>query len=169
MKILRGLIEGVLGVDVRLDKSRRRHVVNARLIYSQILKEEGLGCTQVARSLRKDHATVLHYFKVFDAYVQADKILSDTYNKIKEMFETESDMVPVMSGTDLKKEVYTLRNEIKRLTSDKRKLISKLTERRETQERLREIFSLIKERTREGSENEILKKLNTFYNGVYDY
>ena len=55
------------------------------------------------------------------------------------------------------------------LTSDKRKLISKLTERRETQERLQKIFALIKERTKEGSENEILKKLTTFYNGVYDY
>lgn len=169
IKILKALIEGVLGVDVTGDRSRRRHVVDARLIYSKILKDEGLGCSEIARSLRRDHATILHYFRVFEVYTKTDAVLLDTYKKIKKLFETESDSVPVMSGTDLKKEVYSLRNEIKMLTSDKRKLISKLTERRETQERLHEIFALIKERTKEGSENEILKKLTTFYNGVYDY
>lgn len=169
INILRALIEINLGVDVREDRSRKRHVVDARLIYANILKQQGLGCAQIARSLRKDHATILHYFKVFNTYISTDLILKDTYQKITDLFEDELNSNPLVDENDLKKELYVLRNLIKSLTSANRILNSKLRKKKRTEERLQDIFSLIEDRTKEGSENEILNKLTRFYNGVYDY
>jgi len=166
---LRSLIEGILGVNVRDDKSRRREVVNARLIYSNILREEGFKCVEVGRFLRKDHTTVLHYWKTFDAVVETDVIVRLNYEKIKEMYDNDIEDIHSLSTGQLKKEVYTLRNELKKVNSENRKLTSKLTERRETQERLKQIMSLVKERTRVGSEEQVYKKLLTLFNGVYDY
>jgi hypothetical protein len=169
INILRALIETNLGVDVKEDRSRKRHVVDARLIYANILRQEGLGCTQIARSLRKDHATILHYFRVFNTYIGTDLILKDTYQKITDIFEEEVNSNPLVDENDLKKELYVLRSKIKSLTSANRILNSKLRQKKRTEERLQDIFSLIEERTKEGSENEILNKLTRFYNGVYDY
>jgi len=74
-----------------------------------------------------------------------------------------------MSDTELKKELFSLRTQNKKLYSAKQFLTSELAEEKTKNKRLRNIFSLIEERTRVGSEDDILKKLNTFYNGVYDY
>jgi len=62
-----------------------------------------------------------------------------------------------------------LRTENKKLYSAQQFLTLELTEEKKKNKRLCSIFSLIEERTKIGSEDDVLRKLNTFYNGVYDY
>ena len=50
---LRVLIEAMLGINVRDERSRRQDIVNARIIYANILKEQGFGCSIIAKSIRK--------------------------------------------------------------------------------------------------------------------
>ena len=56
---LRVLIEAMLGINVRDERSRRQDIVNARIIYANILKEQGFGCSIIAKSIRKNHALSL--------------------------------------------------------------------------------------------------------------
>ena len=166
---LRVLIEAILGINVRDEQSRKQEVVNARMIYANILKEQGFGCSVIAKSIRKNHATVIHYFKHFEWYTQSDDQLNNNFKRIKREYRKEYDPIYEMSDNELKKELFSLRTENKKLYSAQQFLTLELTEEKKKNKRLCSIFSLIEERTKIGSEDDVLRKLNTFYNGVYDY
>ncbi len=166
---LRVLIEAILGINVRDEQSRKQEVVNARMIYANILKEQGFGCSVIAKSIRKTHATVIHYFKQFEWYTQSDDQLNNNFKRIKREYRKEYDPIQEMSDAELKKELSSLRTENKKLYSEQQFLTLELTEEKKKNKRLYSIFSLIEERTKIGSEDDVLRKLNTFYNGVYDY
>lgn len=166
---LHEIIKVHLNVDVVEDKSRDRDNVDARMIWANILFKKGYGCSALARYLRMNHATMLHYRRVFDNYQKSDLILRDKYITIANEFNEEFDPVFYLTNTELKKEVFSLRNEIKALTCERDELQDKCNQYEDTEERFDEIFKLIKERTMRGEEEYTLKKLNTFYNGVYGY
>ena len=59
---LKVLIHKLLKIDI-MKKSSRRDVVDARKIYSTILHTQGQGVTHISKTLRKNHATIIHYIK----------------------------------------------------------------------------------------------------------
>ncbi len=164
---LREVIESVLGVNVTLDKSRKRNVVNARVIFSQVLNERGHGCSCISRELDKNHSTVLHYFKSFTWNVGQDEDLRIGYEMVKYEFEKDYNPLYGLNEPLLKKEIYTLRNKNKELYSQINDTKNLLSKERKKDSRLEDIMYLIRERTVRGSEEQILRKLKTFYNGIY--
>ena len=113
-----------------------------------------------------NHATVLHYFKRFPWYLQTDANLRNKYERIKSEFNREYDPVYYLSENELKKEVFSLRFKNKELSSELNEVNSKLKELTSIEKRFSDIFKLVKERTKDGKEKEVLKKLNTIYNGI---
>jgi len=107
---LRVLIEAILGINVRDEQSRKQEVVNARMIYANILKEQGFGCSVIAKSIRKNHATVIHYFKQFEWYTQSDEQLNNNFKRIKREYRKEYDPIYEMSDTELKKRIIFFEN-----------------------------------------------------------
>ena len=79
VKLLRDIVNTVTGVDVRNSKGRQRHLVNAKMIYSKILMDKGFGCSQVGKSIRKHHTTILNYQNKWDGYVFSDDSLKGDY------------------------------------------------------------------------------------------
>ena len=147
----------------RFNKSRKRNVVNARVIFSQILKERGYGSSCIGKALDKNHATVLHYFNSFQWNESQDDDLKIGYDVVKSEFEKEYDPLYGLSEPDLKKEIFTLRSKNKKLYSqiiDTKILLSK-EKKKDT--RLEDIMYLIRERTVRGSEEQILRKLKSRY------
>jgi len=161
-------VKTLLGVDVRKDRSRVQHIVNAKMIYSTILNEQGYGCSVIAKSMLMNHATVLHYFKNFKWYVKTDVVLRNNYEKIKSEFNREYDPIYYASENELKKELISLRIRNKELSTETEKVKLRLQEFQEKDKRFSELFKVIQERTRPGTEDVTLHKLNQFYNGVYD-
>ena len=104
--------------------------MNAKMIYAEVLRDLGYGCSIIAKSLKMNHATILHYFKVFPGYIASDSLLRNNYERIKSEFDKEYDPIYYLSDNELK--------------------------------------NLIESRTRVGTDEEILSKLNRFYNGVYN-
>lgn len=166
---LRVIIQALLGVDVVNDTSRVQHNVNARIIYSNILRQQGFGCSLIASSINKNHATILHYFKQFKWYLKTDEELSNGYSSVMKEYGVEYNPIYSMTDQELKKKLISLTNENKKLYSSNEILLEQINKEKTRQKRLQDIYSLIDERTRKGSEEEVLSKLKTFYNGVYDY
>jgi len=73
-----------------------------------------------------------------------------------------------LSENELKKELFSLRFDNKKLSSQLSKVEDQLANVTRREDRLGEIFQLITERTRPNTEPTILSKLRRFYNGVYD-
>ena len=78
------------------------------------------------------------------------------------------DPIYYASENELKKEVISLRIRNKELSSETEKVSLRLKEFQEKDKRFSDLFKVIQERTRPGTEDVILHKLNQFYNGVYD-
>ena len=180
---LQAIIKSTLLVDVKNDKNRRRNTINARYIYAEILRKDGFGCSDIGRSICKNHATVLHYFKNFDGFIESDKTFRETFDLIRKRYTDHYDYVIDMSYEEIKKEAFALRIENKKLNSETDrlqlelhslkesfKIIEKETqEKAEQEERLNKIYTVIKQRTKYGTEQKVLNKINNLYNGIYDY
>jgi len=169
INFLREIIKTILGVEVKNNKSRLRHVVNAKMIYAYILhKHCGMGCSIIARSMNCNHATILHYFKTIPWYLKTDISLHRSYEKIKSEFIEEYNPVYYMSEIELKKELISLRIENKDLSSRLSKLTAKLESLEQESNKITKLVKIVKERTRPGTEEMIAHRMNQFYNGVYD-
>lgn len=162
------MIKTILGVDVRKERKRYHNIVNAKIIYSQILHEAGYGCSVIAKSMIMNHATVLHYFRKFPWYVKTDVQLRNNYEKCKSEFNRVYDPIYYLTENELKKELISLRIEKEKLSSELEKLNAIVTESEVKSARLTPLFNIVEQRTRVGTEEEILRRLNQFYNGVYN-
>jgi len=77
------------GIDIK-NKTRRRNYVEGRRIYFKVLKElEPLrSLSSMGNSLKTvkfDHATVLHHIREINNFLSYDKELSKSYNNILEI------------------------------------------------------------------------------------
>lgn len=166
---LKSVIQDVLGVDVSEDKRRNREVVDAKMIYAYILQDKGYGCSDISRSIDMHHSSILHYLKGIGFYIKVDRKISSKYEMCKEEYYKEYDPIKYLSSVDLKKELISLRIENKLLSSTSRELRAELEGVNEMQKRLGPLYNIVRERTRIGTENNIVSELNKFYNGVYFY
>ncbi len=166
---MREIVKTILGVEVKNNRSRLRHVVNAKMIYAYILhKHCGMGCSVIARSMNCNHATILHYFKTIPWYLKTDISLHRSYEKIKSEFIEEYNPVYYMSEIELKKELISLRIENKNLSSQLDKLSSDLSKAKESKEKFPKLVQIIRERTRPNTEDMVAHKITQLYNGIYD-
>ncbi len=165
---LKTIIRDLLGVDVLEDKSRVQQVVNAKMIYAYILKEKGYGCSVIAKSMGMNHATVLHYFKTIPWYLKSDIHLRKNYDRIKKEYYNETDPVSLLSENELKTDIISLKIKNKNLSSEIKRLNSVISSLTKNKEKLQDLFKCVENRTRKGTEQQLLYKLNRFYNGVYD-
>lgn len=75
---LKKIVNEIFSVDIE-SKSRKRDLVDARKIYAKILREQGYGYEKIAKTINKDHATIIHYLKYIDHILSYDKDLMDKY------------------------------------------------------------------------------------------
>ena len=179
---LRTIVHAVVGIDVAEATSRTSDIVNAKMIYSKILRDRGHVLRLIGISIHKHHSTVHHYLRNMDNYLNTDKVFLKNYKVCKEEFDKvcqeENDMsskpVEFYSFVSVKKEAIMLKIENKDLYSK----IEKMEEEREQMEkkmadfnkdidRVGPMFNMVRNRTRPGTEAEVLAKLNKFYNGLY--
>ena len=158
-----------MGVEVKKNRNRMQHIVDAKMIFATILHEKGYGCSAIAKYLEMNHATILHYFKRFPWYIKTDIPLKNNYERVKSEFNKEYDPVYYLSENELKKEVFSLRIKNKELSSELNMVKNAFSKMKDRDSRYQDIYKLIEERTRAGTEEEVLHKLIRFYNGLYDY
>lgn len=167
VRVLIRLINEVLNVDI-LDKTREREHVNARIIFSSILRERGYSLTKIGSFLGKDHSSIVHYLKNVDWYLKTDKTFASNYGLITSNYYEGYDPVYEMSCDEIKKEYILLKNKFNSLSLELEGLKSDQQKSKAQEERLSPLYRMITERTLKGSENFIERKLNHFFNGVYD-
>jgi len=167
-QFLKKIIKDILGVCVETNRSRYREVVNAKMIYSALLSERNFGCSVIGKSIAMNHATILHYNKNFKFYLKGDANLRTNFEMCKAEWML-LDPAVYLTEIELKKEVISLRIENKNLSSTLDRLIYEADQITKSKNRLSQLFEMVKERTRVGTERDVLSKLNKFYNGVYFY
>jgi len=89
---LKEIVDSVFSVDIFSD-NRRRNVIDARHVYSKILREKGYSYESIGSSIKKNHATIIHYVKNIDSILKYDKSLSERYFTCKLLFSKDRESI----------------------------------------------------------------------------
>ena len=109
-KKVRTVVNTVFGFDI-MTNSRQRQYVNARMIYSKILRDQNHTYKDIALSLRKNHASILHYVKSIDWLLSYDKDLSIKYELCIELLGDDFNEYSKLTKAELIFLVKKLKNQ----------------------------------------------------------
>lgn len=162
-QLLGDIVSNVFGADV-FENTRLRPNVNARMIFSKILTDEGLSSSEIGRMLSKTHATILHYNKKLHFFLKYDQALNQKYIRCLHQYNNKS--INTLSKGRLLNDIYDLKNELSKMKElyDLSKKASKEESRNE--DRLLGIYKIIKDRTKMGDEDEMEIRINRLYNTI---
>jgi hypothetical protein len=130
MQDLKEIVNNVFMLDLDA-KNRKRGVIDARKIYSKILRDRGYGYELIGRSIEKDHTTVIHYMRSIDFTLKYDRELRDNYITCKNLF-LENRELPIVENRykdkDLFMTVVRLNAEVQRLVVERKNLLNNFVE-----------------------------------------
>lgn len=109
------------GVNIK-GKKRTKKDVEARMMFSYLMKSKGIGVTEISKYMLKSISTVQYYIKIYD-----EALKHDIY--WKSMYEIHEDMIENRGGSDL-----TLLLFIKHLQKRNKKLTLELESIKENQD-----------------------------------
>jgi len=121
MKIEERLIELILSetdIDIR-NNSRKRNVIEIRALYFKLLRDfnPALTLEQIAETVNKNHATVIHSLKRYDMYEKYNTELKQL-NKIITSKINDENIMHLNDISSLKFELKKARNKIDNLELD---------------------------------------------------
>ena len=169
--VLINVINEVLGVDI-LSERRTRDIVEGRMIFSKILRDNAVKLMDIASSLnKKDHTTILNYLDKVDFFIEKDIIFRGKYNECLSKFHktlgiTEFDLMSDMTEKELKNEVVNLRMRIEKLITQHSKLEQKYREKVEDEDKYGILYTMIRKRCNPKSVYVVERKLNQVFNTI---
>ena len=162
MEKLKEIVSQVFNTDINI-KTRKRNNVEARMIFSKILREDGNTFESIGKAINKDHSTIVYYVNQASVLIKQSIELSDKYLECKNCYIDNLDVVlPQMKYDELKNEVLELKLLINQLTIERNKTIKV----QEKYNRIKKIINLVAERTHVGKEEFIERKINQMFNGI---
>jgi hypothetical protein len=179
IKELREHIEREFGIENLRERRRYNDIINARMIYSYILRGLGYTLTDIGKSLGKHHATIINYLDNMEGYLHNDPALRKKFDKVSNSFLGEgiaidNDELTVdsrlkyaeLKELELKNRINILENRIKELTSEVLEHRSSHKFNSDDIDRFYNIFKLVKQRTKHGDEYKVFQKLNQMYDVI---
>jgi hypothetical protein len=131
------------------------------------MRKRGYSLSSIGRMLVKNHATIIHYLKNVEWYMKTDAEFRENFNNVYQDTYLDDKSIHLLDTDALIKEVFSLRKENKSLHLLVEGLKKEQLESKRERGRFSTIFEMVRQRTREGSEEQVLKKLNHMYNGLY--
>lgn len=121
---LKKIVNDVFLVDIEV-KDSKRGVVDARKVYSKILRDSGYSYELIGETINKNHATIIHYVKNIEYLLTYDQILRDKYVACKNIFikKRKSIKDQVKKDVDIYVTVVRLANELQEAVAIKEKLL----------------------------------------------
>lgn len=154
------VVEMVMGVRVN-DNNRKRQIVEARMMFSSMLRDMGYSLKEIGTVLKKDHTTIIHYLRKLKELTEVDRSLFKKYIKCRELLMLNEEPVNLAEELErLHKKVEILKMENYILSEEKNELIKQLTS---DDKRLQKIFKLIEENTQHGYEGIVERKIRKMF------
>lgn len=142
-------------------RCRKRKHVDGRIAFSLLMREQGVGCSDIGRLLNRNHATVLHYWARGEALLETDKIFLKRFVKCRDEYSGK-EPVYYYSAPELRKEFMKLRNEHQKMHLE----LQSYKQQAKADRHLEQIFSVVRGRTKRNKVEETLIKINRAYNGL---
>ena len=161
MEALKKIVENVFVLDDINKNTHRRNYVDARMIYSKILKDRGHSFLSIGKSLGKNHATIIHHVVKIEYIMKHDSELRDKYQRARSEFLCEREVFyKNPSQRDMINQINSLHNQLDEYISERERVL--LLEH--NYKRLRGIISLLMEKLPEGKERLAESKIRRMLN-----
>jgi hypothetical protein len=124
IKELKRIVNEVFLVDLDAP-NRKRGVVDARKVYSKILRDNGYSYDLIGETIYKNHATIIHYIRNVEYILTYDRNLRDKYIACKNIFVKKKKSVSeqVRKDADIYVTVVRLTNELQEAISSRDKIL----------------------------------------------
>lgn len=156
---LKEIIKRKLKINV-MERKRSREVVDARMIYTKILRERGYTVTNISQSINKDHTTIVYYMSIVDDIFYQFPAIKDKYVTCNEEFLKDRGPLRAKKDSYLTKKLEALEEQVAKLEA-----IRDYVEHNRTKyKRLQNIIELIDSRTKMGEEKLIERRINEMFN-----
>ncbi|WP_291811410.1 hypothetical protein [Limnobacter sp.] len=142
-------------------RCRERKHVDGRIAFALLLREQGVGCSDIGRILNRNHATILHYWNRGEALLETDKVFLKRFVKCREEYAGK-EPVYYYSGPELRKKFMELRNERNKMFVE----LQAYKQQAKADRHLEEIFNVVRWRTKRDKLDEVLIRINRVYNGL---
>ena len=167
-----------------LNKDRRRNSVDAKRVFSVIMRERNHTCSVVGKFIYKDHSTVCHYERTMTDILQTDRVFKKKFESCRNKFfkkleftrlkrEAEEQNFKDQVLSNFQKKIDAIESDKKSLQQHNEHLMGKIKDLKKELNNyntdLEPIHKIVRQRTKPGTSDFIEKKLNSFYNGVYSY
>ncbi|QGH72862.1 MAG: chromosomal replication initiation protein [Podoviridae sp. ctrTa16] len=166
VKAAESIVRNIMGVEISA-KSRRRNIVEGKMVFAKLLRDSGMFLTDLSFVLDRDHTTVMYYVSTMNGLIETDPDMSVKFGRCKFEFDTMFEgnlQEKERTAESLKREIKSLKRKLNIVT-----LNSNNTKALHKYYRLHTIMKFIDERTPKGSEKFILKKIITMFNGIEKY
>jgi hypothetical protein len=127
---LKEIINNMFSVDLS-ENTRERKLVDARKVYSKVLRDRGHTYELIAKSLNRDHATIIHYMSSIDSILLYDKNLRDKYLSCKSLFlEGKGELIlnSRKKDVDLFMTIIRLNGELQDAIKEKKEILTKFVD-----------------------------------------
>ena len=156
---LKEIIKRKLKINV-MDRKRSRDIVDARMIYTKILRDRGYTVTNISSSINKDHTTIVYYMSIVDDIFYQFPAIKDRYITCHDEFMKDRGPLRQHKDSLIRKRIESLEVQIQRLEEMREYVEANKTKYK----RLQNIIELIDSRTRMGEEKLMEKRINEMFN-----
>lgn len=161
IKDAKKVVEQVLNANIHA-KNRERANVDARMLYSKLLREMGMSLKSIGATLNKDHSSIVHYLDVINRLIESDKTTQLNYLRCKEKYYENRQPEYVGEEKAISKQLAEAEKKINKLMLE----LDKISNTEIKYERLSSIINLIDSRTPRGKERSIERRINLMFNGL---
>lgn len=139
---LKEIVSNVFAVDFS-GSSRNRELVDARRVFSKVLRDRGYTFEYIAKSIGRNHATVIHYMKSIESIIAYDKGIRDKYINCKNLFLENKGPLVIESrkkDIDMFVTIIRLNQELQDCVKEKKEILSKFVDYIEEYEKKTGLF-----------------------------
>ena len=161
MEELKSIVNKTFSIDI-LKRCRKRELVDARRVFSKILRERGYTLITIAKYLKKDHSTIINLMISVDTILKTDRMLLEKYIICRDTFlDGREAAFSRIKGRNLFMKVARLETEIEKMLLERENVLIL----KEKYTRLEKIINLINSRLHAGEEALLERKLYLLLNG----
>ena len=158
-------IEQHIGQSLK-DKSRKKDVVLGRYIFARIARDQGITHKVIGQYCGVHYSTIIHYIRNFESYMAYDQHARTIYEELSGAVPKDTGILYQLSVDELRDEVRRLREDNKRLSLTISNLSVQIKRQRDEEERLVDIYELVRRGVPRGSEDTARIKFNHIINGL---
>lgn len=124
MESLKQIVNEVFLVDID-SNGRQRSIVDARKVYSKILRDLGYSYQFIADTINKNHCAIIHYVKNIENLLEFDAVFTKRYNMCKKKFLIENREIIMRSNDNIHLQAITLSEKLEQAILDKQEVLQK--------------------------------------------